>query len=64
MGGFGPAERPDVARVAAEPPGTRYKAPPGSRVLGVEASDVISGHSDINNRATWWMLLDQVMGRS
>jgi hypothetical protein len=64
LGGFGPADGPDVVRVAAEPPGTRYKALAGPRVVGVEASKVISGHSDINNPATWWMLMDQVLGRS
>jgi pimeloyl-ACP methyl ester carboxylesterase len=63
LGGFGPAERPDSAQVAARPPGSRYDAPAGARVIGVEASKVISGHSDISNEATWWMLLDQVLGR-
>jgi pimeloyl-ACP methyl ester carboxylesterase len=63
LGGFGPAERPDSAQVAARPPGSRYDAPAGARVLGVAASEVIRGHSDISNEATWWMLLDQVLGR-
>jgi pimeloyl-ACP methyl ester carboxylesterase len=63
LGGFGPAERPDTAQVAARPPGSGYDAPAGVRVVGVEASKVISGHSDISNDATWWMLLDQVLGR-
>jgi pimeloyl-ACP methyl ester carboxylesterase len=63
LGGFGPADGQGVARVSAEAPGTRYELPAGSRIVGVEASNVISSHSDINNRATWWMLADQVRGR-
>lgn len=63
LGGFGPAEGPDVARVAAQPPGTRYEHPADARIVGVEASKMISSHSDISNQATWWMLLDQVLGR-
>ncbi|MGY1707501.1 hypothetical protein ACI79C_23300 [Geodermatophilus sp. SYSU D00697] len=64
MGGFGPSDGPEVVHLPAESPGERYGSPAGARVVGVEASTVISSHSDINNPATWWMLMDQVLGKS
>jgi pimeloyl-ACP methyl ester carboxylesterase len=64
MGCFGPAEGPEVARVSARSPGTGYEFPVHARVLGVEASNVVSSHSDINNQAVWRMLLYQVLGQS
>lgn len=60
LGGFGPAEAGDVAHIPAALPGTVYNWPDEVRCLGVESSNVISGHSEINNPATWWMLRDQV----
>jgi hypothetical protein len=32
----------------------------GVRVVSVEGSDRISGHGDVSNLTTWWMLCDQV----
>ena len=60
LGGFGPFDAVEAPHIAAQSPGTPYSYPDGARVLGVESSSVIKGHSDINNAATWWMLLDQV----
>jgi hypothetical protein len=46
--------------VPAELPAEAYATPPAAiRVLAVESSDVISGHSDVSNPATHWMLLSQ-----
>lgn len=61
LGGYGPAEEDDVGWVQAQLPGSRYSGPAGARIWGVEASDVISGHGDVSNPATWWMLWDQVL---
>ena len=61
LGGFGPGELGEEATVeAAHDPGEPYPRPPHARVVGIEASRVISGHGDVSNPATWWMLLDQV----
>lgn len=61
LGGFGPGGLDGEATVVpAAPPGARYPLGAGARVIGVEASSVISGHGDISNPSTWWMLLDQV----
>jgi hypothetical protein len=33
----------------------------GVRVLSIQGSQTISGHGDISNPTTWWMLCDQVL---
>ena len=45
---------------AAQDPGHRYVFNGTTRVAGIDASRVVSGHGDVSNRWTWWMLLDQV----
>lgn len=62
LGGFGPGgidgEAVEVpARLPAEP---YAAAAAGIRVVAVESSEFISGHGDISNDATHWMLLNQV----
>jgi hypothetical protein len=62
LGGFGPGgiegEAVEVpARLPAEP---YAAAPAGISVVAVESSEFISGHGDISNDATHWMLLNQV----
>jgi pimeloyl-ACP methyl ester carboxylesterase len=34
---------------------------PGIRVVSIESSQQISGHGDVSNLTTWWMLCDQVL---
>lgn len=60
LGGYGPAPDAGVEHDAAVTPGTAYTYADGIQLLGIDSAKVISGHSDINNVATWWMLLDQV----
>lgn len=61
LGGYGPERiSGESAIVSVNDPGTRYAMDCGVRVLGIESSRVISGHSDVSNAWTWWMLLDQV----
>jgi hypothetical protein len=61
LGGFGPDGVEGQGSVLpATDPGQPYRPDTGARVVGVESSRVISDHSDVSNRWTWWMLLDQV----
>lgn len=61
LGGFGPGELGTEAKVVpAQDPGQRYELNGRERVIGIDASQVISGHGDVSNRWTWWMLLNQV----
>ena len=61
LGGFGPAGLDGEAQVVtAQEPGHRYIFNEMARVAGIDASRVVSGHGDVSNRWTWWMLLDQV----
>jgi hypothetical protein len=61
LGGYGPTvDEPASVTVAVSPPGSPYDRGGDREVLGIQASDVISGHGDINNPSTWWMLADQV----
>lgn len=61
LGGYGPPENPpEVEIVQARAPGAHYPRERDRELLGVQASDVIGGHGEINNDATWWMLADQV----
>lgn len=61
LGGYGPAEDdPEAVVVEVSAPGAPYDRAAERRVLGVQASDVIDGHSAVNNVFTWWMLADQL----
>jgi hypothetical protein len=58
LGGFGPrGADADTVVVPAADPGEPYDlGPPGPEVLAVDATRTISGHGDVSNRSTWWML--------
>jgi hypothetical protein len=61
LGGFGPGGLSDEGTVEpAQDPGEPYAHGDRARVIGVESSRVISGHGDISNPWTWWMLVDQI----
>jgi hypothetical protein len=62
LGGFGPGGiGAEAVVVPAKLPVEAYPSEPaGVRVVAVESSAVISGHGDISNEATHWMLLDQI----
>jgi pimeloyl-ACP methyl ester carboxylesterase len=60
LGGYGPAPGAGVVVVPAKDTGELYDFNGNSRVIGVESSRVIGGHSDVSNKWTWWMLLNQV----
>lgn len=62
LGGFGPGGIDgEAVQVLARPPAQPYAAASaGIRVVAVESSEFISGHGDISNDATHWMLLSQV----
>ncbi|WP_369228875.1 hypothetical protein AB5J56_00470 [Streptomyces sp. R21] len=63
LGGFGPADSPEVVvRPARLPPETYTGSANGHSIVALESSAVIAGHGEINNEATWWMLLNQVAG--
>jgi len=62
LGGFGPdgvAEESVVIKALA-PPQAYPTFAKEVRVVAVESSDVIGGHGDIANDATFWMLLNQL----
>jgi len=60
LGGFGPQETSSVTVVAARTAPQRYDLP-DTGVLAIRSDDVISGHGDVQNAATAWALLCQVM---
>ena len=60
LGGFGPQETSSVTAVAARTAPHRYDLP-DTGVLAIRSDDVISGHGDVQNAATAWALLCQVM---
>jgi hypothetical protein len=63
LGGFGPqGADADVVVVPARQAPNRYDLATGKRIIAIQGDDVISGHSDIENAATAWALLCQVMG--
>jgi hypothetical protein len=63
LGGFGPQGADgDVVVVTPRQAPNRYDLlASGKRIVAVQADDVIGGHSDIENPATAWALLCQVM---
>ncbi len=61
LGGFGPQDTASVIVVDAVIAPQRY-AMPSTEVLAIRADGVISGHGDVQNAATAWALLCQVMG--
>jgi hypothetical protein len=64
MGGWGPQPAPDVADVDILLPGggARYALDGGERVLAVNGTKAISGHSDVTNDATAWALYNLIAG--
>lgn len=61
LGGYGPVGCAGECDDMAMPgPGAGYSLPDGVRVVGLDGSTYISGHSDISNEATWWALYNQV----
>ena len=62
LGGFGPGgvAEESVMIKALVPPQAYPAFTSEVRVVGVESSDVIGGHGDIANDATFWMLLNQL----
>ncbi|MCK0113170.1 hypothetical protein MWU75_13560 [Ornithinimicrobium sp. F0845] len=60
LGGFGPQDTSSVTVVDARTAPHRYDLPT-TEVLAIRADDVISGHGDVQNAATAWALLCQVM---
>jgi pimeloyl-ACP methyl ester carboxylesterase len=62
LGGFGPygCDADSVVVPPATPP-QAYPLGGPKRVIAVQGDSVISGHGDVANPATAWMLLDQVM---
>ncbi|AKC79200.1 hypothetical protein XB05_10960 [Xanthomonas arboricola] len=60
LGGSGPIPPQHIKIPLPRYPG---KIPPVDdkvRLYGFDASDVIAGHGDINNYATWWLLYQQL----
>lgn len=60
LGGFGPQETSSVTVVDARTAPRRYDRP-GTELLAIRSDAVISGHGDVQNAATAWALLCQVM---
>ncbi|WP_154402072.1 alpha/beta fold hydrolase [Ornithinimicrobium cavernae] len=60
LGGFGPQDTSSVTVVDALTAPQRYDLP-DTRLLAVRSDEVISGHGDVQNPATAWALLCQVM---
>ena len=62
LGGFGPygCDADSVVVQPAAPP-AGYPLDGPKRIVAVQGDSVISGHGDVANPATAWMLLDQVM---
>jgi hypothetical protein len=57
MGGWGPHPAPDVGDVPIRRPGEgRYRFDGGHRVLALDGSRTIGGHSDVVGEATAWAL--------
>lgn len=64
LGGYGPqGVDAQVEIVTAKLAPDRYDVrPAGKRLIAIQADAVISGHGDVQNDATAWALLSQVMG--
>ncbi|WP_114907549.1 alpha/beta fold hydrolase [Ornithinimicrobium murale] len=60
LGGFGPQDTSSVTVVDAVTAPKRYVLP-STEVLAIRADAVINGHGDVQNAATAWALLCQVM---
>ncbi|MBB3753738.1 hypothetical protein FHT44_006260 [Mycolicibacterium sp. BK634] len=59
LGGYGPQGVASTTVDAAFPP-TDYTFGADPKIVGVRSDEVISGHGDVANPATAWMLLSQV----
>lgn len=62
LGGFGPYP-PTQPATYLHKPGVPYEFGDGGRVLGMESSELIHGHGDISNEATWWLAYCNVNAR-
>jgi pimeloyl-ACP methyl ester carboxylesterase len=64
MGGWGPQPAADIADIDILSPdgGVRYALDGGERVLAVNGTTAISGHSDVTNVATAWALYSLMAG--
>jgi hypothetical protein len=60
LGGFGPQDVASLTTVDALDAPQRYDLPT-TRLLALRSDRVISGHGDVENPATAWALLCQVM---
>ncbi len=64
LGGYGPRDSGetlvDVLDAAAIDGGKRYDVTRLIPVIGIDATQTIGGHSDVNNLSTWWMLYNLV----
>jgi len=57
LGGYGPAGLDGAtATVPILDPGQQYSLPERAEVIAVDGSRTISGHGDISNPSTWWLL--------
>jgi hypothetical protein len=54
LGGYGPQASDATFLKIADPTGD-YDLKGEGRVIGLEGSRVIGGHSEISSPATWWM---------
>ena len=61
LGGYGP-QGVASSTVTAVQPTVDYTFGPDPKIVGVRSDDVISGHGDVTNAATAWMLFSQVQG--
>ena len=62
LGGYGPGGCDQECReIPIKRIGEAYSlAPGGVRIYGLDGTDVIGGHGEINNLSTWWALYNQV----
>src|SRR5207248_2899346 len=64
LGGYGPAGAPSsvetLMRRPEDGPYPELRSAGNAHVLALRANDLIKGHSDISNEATWWALYCQV----
>jgi hypothetical protein len=61
LGGYGPREAGEQI-VDMPAPGAPYALDPDVPVYGLRANDLIRGHGDISNPATWWALYHNAFG--
>lgn len=62
LGGYGPAGRDDLAVVDLKAPGDPYDFGLQREIWVLRGHHAISGHGDVSNPHTWWMLHELVRG--